>query len=173
MTIAAIIQRGRLPGLTAVLALLLLAAGGCAGPRAVSGVPDDFSLDAAILAPASSRGGEEARHFVLHADGSLRAGRGRPADATHYPGLARQLSPTQMVELLNLARQAIDSAAAQGAVLPTQWLHEPPPADAPAMLLWVRDSGIERGARFDAEGASLPRAAERLRQRLSDLALMP
>lgn len=164
--------RRRPPRRVSALALMLLAFTGCAGPKATQGIPDDFSLDAAVLAPASS-GGEEARHFVLHADGALRAGRGRQATPTHYPGLARQLSPTQMVELLNLARQAVASAGQDRATLPTQWLNEPPPADSLSMLLWVRDAGVERGARFDGVEGALPLAAERLRARLSELALMP
>lgn len=78
-----------------------------------------------------------------------------------------------MIELLNLAKQTVASAGEDRSTLPTQWLHEPPPTDSPSLLLWVRDAGVERGARFDGVAGALPPAAERLRARLSELALMP
>ena len=146
--------------------------GGCASRPVATGVPDDFSLDAAVLPPAAARDTDQAQHFVLHADGSLHAGQGRFGDATHYPGQARHLSSQQMAELLSLARRAITDAATEGPTSPVQWLHEQPLPEAPVLLLWVRDGGVESAARFDGVDGALPPAAELLRRRLSDLALM-
>jgi len=157
---------------TAVLMLAFSALPGCVSSAAHQGVPDDFSLDVAIVPEAGSTNTEATRHFVLHADGSLQAGRGRQGAANSYPGLARQLSATQMVELLNLARQALATAPADRPALPSQWRHEKPLQEGFTLLLWVRDSGVESATRLDAVNGSLPTAAERLRTRLHELALM-
>lgn len=149
-----------------------LALSGCVAPRAHQGVPDDFSLDAALLPAAASSTPDEARHFVLHADGSLRAGRGRQGTVNVYPGRARQLSSTQVAELVGLSRQALASAPQGRSTALTQWLHEPPPETGVALLLWVRDSGRESAVRFDGPQGELPPVADLIRRRLHDLALM-
>lgn len=164
--------RFKLAFLLALAATALLAMSGCVSPGLHQGVPDDFSLDAAVLPARGSSTPDEARHFVLHADGSLRAGRGRQGAVNAYPGRARQLSTTQVAELLSLSRQAIAAAPQGRSTAPTQWLHEPPPETGVALLLWVRDSGTESAARFDGPQGDLPPLAELIRRRLHELALM-
>ncbi len=157
--------------LCTIVPLMMLMVG-CAAPATHQGVPDDFSLDVAILPEAGSSNSNAAQHFILHADGTLRAGRGPQGALDHYPGQARKLSSLQMVELLTVARQAMAIASQAGSTAPTQWLHQPPAGQGGAMLLWVRDSGQESAARFDSTDGTLPAVAENLRHRLQQLALM-
>lgn len=163
-------NRSRLALLAFALVPLLLVLQGCVQPLTQQGVPDDFSLEVAILPEAGNARTNAAQHFILHSDGTLRAGKAAQGALDTYPGQARKLSAAQMVELLNLARQAL--ASAQGSTTPTQWLDEKPLPDGTAMLLWVRDSGEESATRFDSTGGSLPPAAENVRHRLQQLALM-
>jgi len=156
--------------LASVFTPVLLMLGGCAQPTMPQGVPDDFSLEVAILPEVGAAGTDAAQHFILHADGTLQAGKGTQGASDHYPSQARQLSTTQMGELLDLARQAM--ASAQGSTAPTQWHREKPLPEGAAMLLWVRDSGEESAARFDSSDGALPPAAEIVRLRLAQLALM-
>ncbi len=158
--------------LSAALGLCALCTG-CATSAPRVGTPDDFSLDLAVLPPAgASRNSDVAQHYILHADGTLRAARGPAGAPDAYPGQARRLSSAQMTELLNLARQAMTQAAQAQSIEPMQWLHEEPLETGPAILLWVRDSGEEQSARFNSEGGQLPAPAERIRRRLQELALL-
>ncbi len=157
---------------TTVPLMLMLMMVGCVAPATHQGMPDDFSLDVAILPEAGSPNANAAQHFILHADGTLRAGRGPQGALDRYPGQARKLSSVQMAELLTITRQAMAVASQKGSTAPTQWLHEPPATHGGAMLLWVRDSGQESAARFDSTDGTLPPVAENLRHRLQQLALM-
>ncbi len=163
-------HRSSIPLLACVLTPVLLMLCGCVRPMTAQGVPDDFSLDVAILPQIRAAGAEAATHFILHSDGALQAGKGAAGALDHYPGQARQLSAAQMVELLNLARGAM--ASATGSTAPTQWLREKPPETGAAMLLWMRDSGQESATRFDSIDGALPPAAENVRRRLQQLALL-
>lgn len=162
------LTHSRLACVACIVVPLLLMLGGCVPPMTAQGVPDDFSLDVAILPEVGNTAATQ--HFILHPDGTLQAGQGTKGSRDHYPGQARQLSSTQMIELLNLARQAM--ASATGSTAPSQWLKENPLDDGPAMLLWVRDSGEESATRFDSTNGALPSAAENIRRRLQQLALM-
>ncbi|MCC6908714.1 MAG: hypothetical protein IT430_12290 [Phycisphaerales bacterium] len=157
--------------LSAALGLCALCTG-CATSAPRAGTPDDFSLDLAVLPQSGAGRSDVAQHYILHADGTLRAARGPAGALNAYPGQARRLSSAQMTELLNLARQTIAMAAQSQSIAPTQWLHEEPLETGPAMLLWVRDSGDEHAARFNSEGGQFPAPAEMIRRRLQELALL-
>lgn len=144
---------------------------GCVKPAMHGGVPDDFSLDLAVL-PAAGAPNDAAQHFILHADGSLRAGRGPMGSHDTYPGQARRLSADQVAQLVGLSRRAVSAAEAGGPTHPSQWLREQRSPNGEVVLLWVRDSGDERAARFETvDGLIAPPALDVL-FRLRELALM-
>jgi len=133
---------------------------GCASARPVliAGVPDDLSLDLAVL-PASGVTNVilfgkalpvRQAHYLLYADGSLHARRGSSAYFASFVPLTRRLTTDEMLEVWQYLNRLefIDARSASGDMTTTvEW-----PSDGVSYLVWFRARGVEEFGRLNTVG---------------------
>jgi hypothetical protein len=142
--------------------------GGCAAPPAHRGPGDDFTLNLIVLVPP--READRREHYIVHADGALRAQRGPAAQPGRTPPLARRLSDPHLEEVQFLARNAL--AAVEDAPAVGNPLLEEPPTQGAAVILWMRTERDVTALRVEQPDGLGPPHVALLIERLRKLAFL-
>jgi len=146
--------------LAAVGLSYVLLVSGCTGlrPVLIAGVPDDLSLDLAVL-PA--RGVTNVvlsgkalpvrqAHYLLYADGSLHSERGSSAGPNAFPSLTRRLTTDEMLSIwqyLNRLDLGVSPSSAGKAMISAKR-----PSDGVSYVIWLRARGVEESGRLETAG---------------------
>lgn len=145
---------------------------GCSSikPVLIAGVPDDLSVDLAVL-PANGVTSEvignlrlpsKRAHYVLHPDGALHVSRGAAATGNDYPALTGRLSTDDMLAVWQFV-QRIHLASSMSSSTTTKATDRTTlPDDGISYILWIRARGQEHIGRIDTADARLDE--ENLRQ---------
>jgi len=148
-----------------VLFMFTLIITACAGtkPVLIAGVPDDLSIDLAVL-PAKGVTSEvignlrlpgKRAHYVLHPDGALHVSRGAAATGDDYPALTSRLTTDEMLAVWQFIQRIHFESSMSSSTTTKSTDRTTLPNDGISYILWIRARGQERMGRIETADARL------------------